>query len=261
MAFDVRGYYHPTSAFHTILEWEAISNEFLELDKQGYDTRGGKIDNNPKLVSLVNKYFSFQLYVETQRYDQLTQVNVLNFIEDFTNHRVWSMRDEFRDRLPNGLIDEVKVAFFYSRGDLEPFMLMDNSFTNKLYGTTDHIVTTLHWTSLQGAKNLADSIESGHEYAISTFTKQYKEFFRPESNILVKLKGKLVCAFKSDAKTIVTDSGMKAANMFRLGYPGESDNICSSTDACSDSDHSTYLWNEIIVVPVEILDVKKILKY
>jgi len=261
MSFDVRGYYHPTSAFHTITEWEAISNEFLELDKQGYDTRGGKIDNNPKLVSLVNKYFSFQLYVETQRYDQLTQVNVLNFIEDFTNHRVWSMRDEFRDRLPNGLIDEVKVAFFYSRGDLEPFMLMDDSFTNKLYGTTDHIVTTLHWTSLQGAKNLADSIGSGHEYAISTFTKQYKEFFRPESNILVKLKGKLVCAFKSDAKTIVTDSGMKAANMFRLGYPGESDNICNSTDACSDSDHSTYLWNEIIVVPVEILDVKKILKY
>jgi hypothetical protein len=261
MSFDVRGYYHPTSAFHTISEWEAISNEFLELDKQGFDTRGGKIDSNPKLVSLVNKYFSFQLYVETQRYDQLTQVNVLNFIEDFTNHRVWSMKDEFKDRLPNGLINEVKVAFFYSRGDLEPFMLMDDSFTNKLYGTTDHIVTTLHWTSLQGAKNLADAIESGHEYAISTFTKQYKKFFRPESNVLVKLKGKLVCAFKSDAKTIVTDSGMKAANMFRLGYPGETDNICSSTELCSDVDHSTYLWNEIIVVPIDVIDAKKILKY
>jgi hypothetical protein len=119
----------------------------------------------------------------------------------------------------------------------------------------------LHWTSLQGAKNLADSIESGHEYALSTFTKQYKKFFRPESNILVKLKGKLVCAFKSDAKTIVTDSGMKAANMFRLGYPGETDNICSSVTACSDDDSSTYLWNEIIVIPQEIIDVKKVVKY
>ena len=100
MSFEVRGYYHPTSAFHTISEWESISNEFLELDKQGYDTRGGKIDNNPKLISIVNKYFSYQLYVETQLFDQLTQVNVLNFIEDFTNHRVWSMRDEFKNLLP-----------------------------------------------------------------------------------------------------------------------------------------------------------------
>ena len=261
MSFEVRGYYHPTSAFHTISEWESIANEFLALDKQGYDTRGGKLDNNPMLIGLVNKYFSYQLYVETQRFDQLTQVNVLNFIEDFTNHRVWSLRDEFADRLPNGLIDEVKVAFFYSRGDLEPFMLLDSAFTNMLYGTNDHIVTTLHWSSEQGVVNLQDSIASGHQYAISTFTKQYKEFFRPESNILVKLKGKLVCAFKSDVKSIVTDSGMKAANMFRLGYPGETDNICSSTDVCTDSDHSTYLWNEIIVIPVEIINAKKILKY
>lgn len=261
MSFEVRGYYHPTTAFHTISEWESIAKEFLELDKQGYDTRGGKIDNNPKLISLVNQYFAFQLYVETQRYDQLTQNNVLNFIEDFTNHRVWTMKDEFNSVLPNRLIDTVKVAFFYSRGDLEPFMLMDDSFTSKLYGTTDHIVTTLHWTSVQGLHNLIDSIESHHEYAISTFTKQYKEFFRPESNVLTKLKGKLVCAFKSDAKTIVTDSGYRAANMFRLGYPGKSDNICSSIDTCTDTDHSTYLWNEIVVVPLEIISYKKVVKY
>jgi hypothetical protein len=79
MPFEVRGYYHPTNAFHTISEWESIANEFLALDKDGFDTRGGKVDNNPALIGLINKYFSYQLYVETQRFDQLTQINVLNF--------------------------------------------------------------------------------------------------------------------------------------------------------------------------------------
>ena len=97
---------------------------------------------------------------------------------------------------------------------------------------------------------------------MSTFTKQYREFFRPESNHLMKLKGKLVAAFKSDVKSIVTDSGLKAANMYRLGFPeGEESNLCMSIDRCSDSDHSTYLWDEIIVKPIEIESVKKVAKY
>ena len=257
--YPVRGYYHPESAFATISEWEEIAKEFLELEKQGFDTRGGVIDDNHRLVKLINKWFRYQLYVETQRYDLLTQKNVLDFIEDFVNHRVWALRKEFESYFNN--IDQIKIAFFYSRGDLEPFVLLDSEFTKAVYGTTEHVVTTLHWTSAQGILNLQDSIENGGVYAISTFTKQYKQYFRPDANYLVKLKGKLVAAFKSDAKTIVTDQGNKAANMYRLGFPGEGENLCTSIEKCSDDDHSTYLWNEIIIRPIEIIDAKKIVKY
>jgi hypothetical protein len=260
MKFEVRGYYHPENLFATIREWESIANQFLKLEKQGFDTRGGVIDDNHELIKLVNRWFSYQLYVETQRYDLLTQKNVLDFIEDFVNHRVWGLRKEFESYF-KGDINSIKIAFFYSRGDLEPFVLLDQDFTKSIYGTTNHVVTTLHWTTEQGVKNLQDSINNGGIYAISTFTKQYKKFFRPESNYLVKLQGKLVAAFKSDAKTIVTDQGNKAANMFRLAYPGEDTNLCTSTDACTDTNHSTYLWNEIVVKPVEILEVKQIIKY
>ncbi len=245
----------------TISEWEQVANEFLELQKQGFDTRGGVIDDNHNLVQLINKWFSYQLYVETQRFDGLTQKEVLDFIEDFVNHRVWQLRDEFSEALGDNLIDSVKVAFFYSRGALEPFVLLDQEFTQSVYGTTDAIVTVLHWTSQQGVLNLQDSMENGGIYAISTFTKQYRKFFRPESNILVKLRGKLVAAFKSDVKSIVTDRGNKAANMFRLGHPDETSNLCTSATLCSDEDKSTYLWNEIIVKPVEILEVKKVITY
>lgn len=261
MSFPVHNYYHPEDAFATIAEWEQIANQFLDLEKQGFDTRGGVIDNNHNLVQLINKWFKYQLYVETQRYDLLTQKNILDFIEDFVNHRVWQLRGEFNELLGGALIDKVKVAFFYSRGDMEPFVLLDDNFTNSVYGTTDHIVTTLHWTTPQGVMNIRDSIDNGGVYDISTFTKQYKKFFRPESNILVKLKGKLVAAFKSDVKSIVTDQGNKAANMYRLGHPVVEPNLCMSTSGCTDSDHSTYLWNEIIVTPVAIESVKKVVKY
>jgi hypothetical protein len=73
---EVRGYFHPYTSFATIAEWEAIAKQFLALQKQGFDTRGGMIDNNPELIQLVQKWFGFQLYVETQRFDDLTQKNV-----------------------------------------------------------------------------------------------------------------------------------------------------------------------------------------
>ena len=79
---EVRGYFHPYKSFATIAEWEAVANEFLSLQKQGFDTRGGMIDNNPELIQLVNKWFGFQLYVETQRFEQLTQKMVLDFIDN-----------------------------------------------------------------------------------------------------------------------------------------------------------------------------------
>jgi hypothetical protein len=81
--FPVRGYYRPESSFHIIKEWELISKKFIELESQGYDVRGGEISDNNQLLELVNKYFGYQLYTETELYPQLTKKMVLDFIEDF----------------------------------------------------------------------------------------------------------------------------------------------------------------------------------
>jgi hypothetical protein len=266
MSFPVHNYYHPEDSFATIAEWETIAQQFLDLEKEGYDTRGGVIDDNHMLVKLINRWFKFQLYIETERYDLLTQKNVLDFIEDFVNHRVWQLRNEFKDYFYSettgeSFLDNVRIAFFYSRGDMEPYVLLDKEFTESTYGTLNHIVETLHWTTEQGERNLEDSIDNGGIYAISSFTKQYKKFFRVESNVLVKLKGKLVAAFKSDVKSIVTDQGNKAANMYRLGFPDGGSNLCTTTNKCTDEDKSTYLWDEIIVRPVEIISYKTINRY
>ncbi len=58
--YAVRGYFKPESSFHTIAEWETICNEFLALQKNGFDVRGGTIDYSPQLIDLINKYFSYQ---------------------------------------------------------------------------------------------------------------------------------------------------------------------------------------------------------
>lgn len=254
---EVRGYYHPYKSFATIEEWEAVAKEFLALEKQGFDTRGGMIDNNPQLIDLVHKWFGFQLYVETQRFPQLTQKMVLDFIEDFVNHRVWGLADEFKDYIVD--IKDDKFSFFYSRGAIEPYILLNKRFTEDTYGTTDIDVVSLHWTDEEGLKNLQDSVENKSQYAISTFTTQAKQFFRPESNILVKLKGKLVAAFQSDVKSLVVDNGDRAANLFRFSYPDNENNLCRNWDECKEN--KTALWNEIIMKPTEILDYKKIEKY
>lgn len=255
----IQGYLHPESSFATIGEWESIAKEFLALQKKGVDTRGGVIDEDPKLAQLINRWFSFQLYVETQRYDLLTQKNVLDFIEDFVNHRVWQLHDEFDDVLGENFINNVRIAYFYSRGDLEPYFLLDDEFVIEAYGSTSEKMTTLHWTSEQGLINLQDSINTGHTYAISTFTKQWKPFFRKESTILVRLEGNLRGAFKSDVKSFATDGGNRAVNMYRLGYPGKEHNICLDRQDCSGG--ATSLWNEIIVKPTKLLSYKKIVKY
>ncbi len=212
--YAVRGYQKPEALFHTIKDWENIANEFISLEKKGFDTRGGQIDNNPKLISLINQYFGYQLYIETELYDDLTKKNVLDFIEDFVNHRVWGLSDEFKDYIVN--IENDKIAFFYSRGAIEPYILLDEQFVEDTYKNTNIEVITFHWTTKEGMKNLVDSLQSGYTYALSTFTVQQKEFFRPESNVLVKLKGKLVAAFQSDVKSFATDKGNRAANLFRF---------------------------------------------
>lgn len=266
MKFQVRGYYHPEASFATISEWESVAKQFLYLEKHGFDTRGGNIDSNENLIKLINRWFGYQYYVETEKYKLLTKKRVLDFIEDFVNHRVWQLRNEFNeyfynDNTEKSYLNKIKIAFFYSRGDIEPFVLLDDVFVNAVYGTTDHIVTTFHWTTKEGLAKIVNTIKSGTDIDISTFTKQYKQFFRPESTYLIKLQGKLVAAFKSDVKSIVTDKGNRAANMYRLGHPEGEANLCTSTKLCTDSDHSTYLWDEIIVRPVKILQYSKIYKY
>lgn len=261
---EVRGYIHPESAFATISEWEQIAKEFLVLQKKGVDTRGGVIDSDPELAKLITRWFSFLLYVETQNYDLLTQKNVLDFIEDFVNHRVWGLRKEFGqyfydDGKDVSFINDIKVAYFYSRGDIEPYVLLDDNLVSKLYGSTSQKVTTLHWTTEQGLMNLQDSINNQHTYAISTFTKQWKPFFRKESNVLLKLEGNLRGAFKSDVKSFATDGGNRAVNMFRLAYPGGGNNMCLNGADCVGG--ATSLWNEVIVKPTKLITFKKIQKY
>jgi hypothetical protein len=255
--YNVRGYLKPEESFHTIEEWEQISYEFLGLQQKGFDTRGGKIDYNPELIGLINKYFGYQLYVETQQFPDQTRKKVLDFIEDFVNHRVWALKDEYKKYIVN--INNDKIAFFYSRGAIEPYLLLDKQFVVDTYGTTDAEVVTMHWTSKEGLINLVDSVQNGYKFSISTFTTQAKEFFRPESNILVKIKGNLVAAFRSDAKTYATDRGCRAVNMFRLSYPGEENNLCRNLEDCMDN--KTSLWNEIVIEPTQILEYKEIKKY
>ena len=77
--YPVRGYQKPEATFHTISEWESIANEFLKLQKQGYDVRGGIVDDNAELVNLINKYFGYQLYIETELYSDLTKKKCIRF--------------------------------------------------------------------------------------------------------------------------------------------------------------------------------------
>jgi hypothetical protein len=255
--YAIRGYQKPESAFHSIPEWKDICYEFLALQKKGYDTRGGQIDDNPQLIGLVNKYFGYQLYVETELYDEHTKKNVLDFIEDFVNHRVWAIETEFKKYIVN--IENDKIAFFFSRGAIEPYILLDKKFTIDTYKSSNIDIVSYHWTSLQGLKNIQDSLESGYTFALSTFTVQAKDFFRPESNVLVKLEGNLVAAFQSDVKSFATDRGNRAANLFRFSYPDNENNLCRNWDECKEN--KTSLWNEIIMKPKKVLAYKQVKKY
>ena len=247
MALDLQGHIHPESSFATITQWEDIASQFLALQAKGKDTRGGVIQDDPALVHLVNKWFGFQLHIETKRFAPAVDTkNVLDFIEDFVNHKVWGLRREFKTYLPN--IDNVKIAYFYSRQDIEPFVLMDDQFVNSLYGST----------TMEDLAVLDRAIEQQVSFDVSTFTKNWRPFFKKTSNVVAKLEGDLVAAFKSDAKTIVTDKGNKAASMERLAYPG-GDNLCRSVEECEGD--KTQLWNEIVMRPTKLLGYKIINQY
>jgi hypothetical protein len=121
--FKVLGYIRPSEVFYTLDEWEGIVSELIELQSFGLDTRAGEIScknasfcsvaDFDRFVELINKCFGYQLTVETERYDLLTQKNVLDFIEDFVNHRFWGLEEEFGSYFPD--ISGLKFAYFYPR--------------------------------------------------------------------------------------------------------------------------------------------------
>ena len=262
----VRGYLKPTSAFRTLSEWKQLATALIETQSFGLDTRGGEIScKNPKFcspemfdrfVGLINEYFGFLLTSEVERWDLLTEKNVLDFIEDFVNHRVWGIEKEYEDYFED--ITKLRFAYFYSRGDIEPYVLLDEEYTRQTLGDAVIKKTLLHYTTPAGVQRMQASILQGESFDISSFTRSQRAFFRDESTIIVKFTGHLKAAFRSDIKSMATDSGRRACNLYRLQYPGEGiDNICRDPESCSDDAVITDLWNEFIASPVKILETFK----
>ena len=260
----VRGYLKPDDAFRTLSEWEETAYYFLDLQGRGLDTRGGKAsckqrkctpEDEEAFMSMLEEYFKYQLNDEVDRWELLTMKNVLDFIEDFVNHRVWSFKREYGSYFPD--ISKLRFAFFYSRGDMEPYVLLDDEFTMQIYGNLNNVKTVHHYTSAEGLSRLEQQIVSGPSFDISAFTAMERPFFRPESNILVTLIANVRAGFRSDIKSYAVDSGRRACNMYRLEYPGNKSNLCYDLSEC-DGPLETTLWNEYIVTPIQIVEYKAI---
>ena len=251
----VRGYMKPDSSFFTLEEWKVAVEMLLDLQKEGIDVRGSR-HPDPRLNAILERYFGYQLNVEVDRWDLLTDKNVLDFIEDFVNHRFWGLKKEFGHYFPD--INRLRFAYFYSRGDMEPYVLLDDEFTEQLYGSVYNPKVLLHYTTASGVKRIQNAIDTGQLFDISTFTVAERPFFRPESNLVLKISGNVRAGFRSDIKSMATDSGRRACNLYRLEYPGEElNNICYELETC-DGEVKTSLWNEYIATPIEILDVLEV---
>jgi len=249
----VRGYMKPASSFHTLVEWDIVVYRLLELQKEGVDTRDG-VTPDQRLLDILNEYFGYQLHDEVERWDLLTQKNVLDFIEDFVNHRFWSFEKEFGHYFPD--IQKLKFAYFYSRGDLEPYVMLDDEYTSQLYGSLYNPKMLCHYTTEKGVQRLGEALQEGIEFDISSFTVMERPFFRKESNVLITFVGNVRAAFRSDIKSMALDNGRRACNMYRLEYPGHDvNNVCYELDSC-DGDVKTSLWNEYIATPIEITSIE-----
>ena len=249
----VRGYMKPASSFYTLTEWDIVVSQLLELQSEGIDTRGG-ISQDQRLIDILDKYFSYQLNDEVNRWSLLTEKNVLDFIEDFVNHRFWSFEREYSHYFPN--INKLKFAYFYSRGDMEPYVMLDDEYTLQIYGSVYNPKILHHYTTLSGVERINNSILRGNEFDISSFTVMERPFFRKESVILVKFIGNVKAGFRSDIKSMALDNGRRACNMYRLEYPGtDTNNICYDLSEC-DAPTKTSLWNEYIATPIEIVSVE-----
>lgn len=251
--YKVRGYIKPTASFHTINEWETMVNILLEFQHLRIDTRKQEIPE--ALESLIMRFFDFQINEEIPRYELLTWKNFTDFIEDFVNHKFWAMKKQYQSYFPD--ITTLRFSHFYSRGDIEPYVLLDEEWTNQLYGSLVIEKTVKHFTNEEGLQNIIASMESGRMFDISCFTTAHQPFFDDKSSLEVTLKGHVKAAFRSDVKSFATDSGRRAMNLHRLDYPGDDlTNICYDLSDCEPD--RTSLWNELIVTPIEILSVKSV---
>jgi len=252
---EVRGYIKPDDAFFTLAEWEYFCNRMLDLQKQGFDTRGGGISLQSEVLSLVEQYFGFQLNTEVNRYELLTYKNVMDFIEDFVNHRFWGIEKEFGHYFKD--ITRLRIAYFYSRGDIEPYALIDDEFTTQLYGSTYNPKKLMHYTTKEHALDMIKKIETGQNtFDISAFTVAERPFFRETSNYVVEFIGNVRAGFRSDIKSFATSTGRRAINLYRLEYPGRDlNNICYELDSC-DGSVRTSLWNEYIATPMKVIDIR-----
>ena len=259
---EVRRYLKPASSFHTLDEWEEMAYYLLDLQGQGIDSRGGQLScKHPTTCStqdfnnflgLISKYFKYQLTDEVDRWDLLTKKNVMDFIEDFVNHRLWAFDKEYGHYFPD--IRKLRFAFFYSRGDLEPYVMLDDEYTIQLYGSVYNPKLLCHYTTPRGARRIADAIASGEDFDISSFTVIERPFFREASTVLLTFVGNVRAGFRSDIKSVALDNGRRACNMHRIEYPGhEINNICYELDTC-DGGIKTSLWNEYIATPIQIVD-------
>jgi len=253
--YKVRGYIRPSSAFHTLTQWREMVYEVLSLQKQGYDTRGLSDEPSPLVMQVIEPFLG-HLYNESNRYELLTVKGINDFIEDLSNHRFWSFEHDFGKYFPDTSI--LQFSWFYSRGDIEPYVLLDESFTSSIYGDTWNLIQLNHWTSERGLLNLQMALQDNIEFDISCYTDQKKEFFRPESQIQITLLGNVRAAFRSDVKSLAIDNGRRAANLFRFEYPGEDvGNLCHKIESCGNKTGRTHLWDEYIATPIKILSIEE----
>lgn len=265
--FKVLGYVRPADTFYTLAEWENLVLQLIKLQFRGLDTRSGKIsckhasfcstEDFENFIQLITQYWGYQLDVETERYDLLTRKNVLDFIEDFVNHRFWGFKQEFGHYFPD--INRLKFAYFYSRGDMEPYVMLDEEYTTQLYNSLEVIKPVYHFVSFEGLKRLEKAISHGEQFDISSYTQAERPFFRETSVLRAQVLGQVRGAFRSDIKSLALDNGRRACNMYRLQYPGHDvSNICVDLTTCDDEEIRTGLWNEYIVTPLRILKVEEI---
>ena len=266
--YKVLGYLKPVESFFTLAEWEYFVVRMIELQDSGFDTRSGEIsckhakfcnpEDYSEFVSLIVQYFGFQMNTEVQRYDLLTYKNILDFIEDFVNHRFWGLQNEFGHYFQD--ITKLKFGYFYSRGDIEPYALIDEEFTAQLYGSNWNPKKLSHYTSAKGVEKLQSAIDQDLQFDISSFTVAHRPFFREDSDHVIEFIGNVRAGFRSDIKSFATTAGRRAVNLYRLEYPGKDmNNICYELESC-DGTVRTSLWNEYIATPLEIIGVSKVVK-
>jgi|TARA_R110000824_G_scaffold76703_2_gene194309 hypothetical protein len=253
----IHGYVKPESAFHTLQEWGDFVSRVLKFQKEGhYISYGhGELVGPTELVQLIEDFYGFQLHVDVDRYELLTSKNILDHIEDFSNHRYWSLEKQFGDFFED--ISHLRFAYFYSRGDLEPYVLIDDAFTEQVYGSTYNPKTLYHYTHQEGIERIQRAIDQGNIFDISAFTVAERSFFREKSNLILELEGNVRAGFRSDVKSYSVSNGRKCVNLHRLGYPGKKDNLCVDLENDCNGELKTSLWNEFIVTPMKILDVYK----